>query len=110
MVKIILKIMGILDIFRRKKSSFSMDNVVRITLPDGNVLSRINSKPQKEFKIRKCRECGRSVKHTCISERYGAQDLGGMQQIRQIWAISIHKYGKIKCRGSNRRYKKQFIR
>ena len=50
------------------------------------------------------------VKHTCISERYGPQDLGGMQQIRQIWAVSTHKYGNIKCRGSNRRYKKNFYK
>jgi len=109
--------MGILDVFRQIKETDEQKQIrqdIDQEIKEKGYITFTNfipnSKPQKEFKIRKCKECGRSVKHTCISERYGPQDLGGMQQIRQIWAISTHKYGKIKCRGSNRRYKKQFIK
>jgi len=111
--------MGIFDILRRKKNS---ENIVRITrvdpttgktiwsVPVTSHTSQRHPKPQKPFRISKCKECGRSVRHTCISERRKTIDVGGMESISQIWAISNHKYGNGKCRGSNRRYKKQFIK
>lgn len=106
--------MGILDVFRKNKEP---ENIVRVRRIDPNtgktiwslpVTSRIPRRP-KSYKIRKCKECGRSVKHTCISERRKTIDVGGMESINQIWAISNHSRGNGKCRGSNRRYKKQFI-
>lgn len=106
--------MGILDVFRKNNES---ENIVRMRLIDPNtgktiwsipVTSRIPRIP-KPYRIRKCKECGRSVKHTCISERRKTIDIGGMESINQIWAISNHRYGNRKCRGSNRRYQKQFI-
>jgi hypothetical protein len=103
--------MGIFDIFRRdKKWSVLPDNIVKVTLPDGSEYYRGSLKPQKEFRIRTCKECGKSVKHTCISERRKTVDVGGTESISQIWAIANHQYGDRKCRGSNRRYKKQFYK
>ena len=109
--------MGIFDIFRRdKKWSVLPDNIVKVTLPDGSEYYRGSLKPQKEFRIRTCKECGKSVKHTCISERrrpfrdaFGSDD-GQNVQVQQIWAIADHTYKEDrKCRGSNRRYKQQFF-
>lgn len=100
--------MGIFDIFRLNKTESY--KIARITLPDGTKLYPVSSKPRKEFCIRKCKECGNSVKHTCISERRKTIDVGGMELISQIWAIANHSYKDRKCRGSNRRYKKQFYK
>lgn len=109
--------MGIFDIFRsrEKKESdkFWMEKIDQEIKEKGfftayNFIPNI--KPRKEFRIRTCKECGKSVKHTCISERRKTVDVGGTESISQIWAIANHRYRDQKCRGSNRRYKKQFYK
>ena len=109
--------MGIFDIFRsreeKEKEKQCMEQIEKEIKEKGSVTFYNfipNSKPSKDFRIRKCKECGKSVKHTCISERRKTVDIGGMELIRQIWAIANHQYRNRKCRGSNRRYKKQFYK
>ena len=109
--------MGIFDIFRsREKKEFEKQIMQKIDqeIKEKGFFTAYNfipnHKPRKEFRIRKCKECGKSVKHTCISERRKTVDVGGMELISQIWAIANHRYLDKKCRGSNRRYTKQFYK
>ncbi len=108
--------MGIFDIFRsreRKEEAKYWEDKINQEIKEKGSFTAYNfnpyGKPRKETKIRKCRSCGSSVKHTCISERILDEDRGGMQCKSQIWAIANHTYKENKkCRDSNRRYKKQF--
>lgn len=119
--------MGLFDIFRRKKETDEQKQIrqeIDREIKEKGYITFTNfipnSKPKKEFKIRKCKECGRSVKHTCISNRTrtfrdalgnNSSDDGQNVQVQQIWAIANHTYKENRtCRGSNRRYKKQFIK
>lgn len=109
--------MGIFDIFRSKEEKEfdkQMREMIDREIKEKGFFTAYNfipnSKPRKEFRMRKCKECGKSVKHTCISERRKTVDVGGTESISQIWAIANHRYNDRKCRGSNRRYKKQFYK
>lgn len=78
--------MGLLDIFRKKKK-------------------RIFTRPKREYKIQRCKVCGRKVTHVMIRDTLLDEDPGGMENHLKVWLVKTHKNGNRKCKGSARKYR-----
>lgn len=95
-----MKLLGILDIFRKKDPTANWSSKKR--RQHERFMAKLGHDYKKRW--RKCRDCGKKVKHTCI-KNWEDEDKGGQTDSYEIWAIGTHQYrqGK-KCKGSNKRY------